>query len=191
MELTAAVPEKKVIVFFGNSLTAGYGLEDGESFPDLIQKRLDSLSLPYQVVNAGISGETTAGGLSRINWTLSQPVDIFILELGANDALRGFDLNATTSNLQGIIDQVRAKDKNIDIVIAGMKAPPNMGEKYIKEFDQIYIKLSLKNELRLIPFLLEGVAGNPELNLTDGMHPNPEGQKIVVENVWMILKDAL
>ena len=184
-------PQKKVIVFFGNSLTAGYGLEDGESFPSLIQKRLDSLSLPYQVVNAGISGETSAGGLSRIDWTLNQPVDVFILELGANDALRGFDLNATAGNLQGIIDQVQTKSKDIDIILAGMKAPPNMGATYSNQFEQIYVELSEQNELPLIPFLLEGVAGNPELNLPDGIHPNPEGQKILVENVWTVLKEVL
>jgi acyl-CoA thioesterase I len=185
------LPEKKTIVFFGNSLTTGYGLEESESFPSIIQDKIDSLNLPYRVVNAGVSGETSAGGLSRIDWILKQPVDIFILELGGNDALRGFDLSATRSNLTNIIDRVRAKDTGIKIIVAGMKAPPNMGQKYSADFENIFRELSDKKNTLLIPFLLEGVAGNPDLNLADNIHPNPKGQIIVAENVWNVLKDVL
>lgn len=185
------IQEKKVILFFGNSLTAGYGLEESESFPALIQERIDSLGLPYKVVNAGVSGETSAGGFARIEWTLNQPVDIFVLELGANDALRGFDLAATVENLQNIISIVQDKDPQIKIILAGMKAPPNMGSEYAKTFEVIYRQLSENNNIPLIPFLLEGVAGNPALNLEDGMHPNPQGQKIVANNVWEVLYPLL
>lgn len=183
--------QSKVILFFGNSLTAGYGLEESESFPALIQKRIDSLGLDYKVVNAGVSGETSAGGHARIEWTLNQPVDIFVLELGANDALRGFDLASTVENLQNIISIVQGKDPDIKIILAGMKAPPNMGSEYAKTFEIIYRQLSEDNDIPLIPFLLEGVAGIPELNLEDGMHPNPVGQKIVANNVWKVLEPLL
>ncbi len=179
------------IVFFGNSLTAGYGLEESQAFPALLQARLDSLDLPYVAVNAGLSGETTSGGLNRIDWVLNQPMDIFVLELGANDALRGFDLKHTTSNLQGIIDKVRAKHPTIPFILAGMKAPPNMGAAYTQDFENIFPSLAQANDLALIPFLLDGVAGNSNLNLSDGKHPNEEGQRIVLENVWSILKPFL
>lgn len=185
------LPQKKTIVFFGNSLTAGYGLEESESFPSIIQHKIDSLNLPYRVVNAGVSGETSAGGLSRIDWILKQPVDIFILELGGNDALRGFDLSATRSNLINIIDRVRANDAGIKIIVAGMKAPPNMGQKYSTDFENIFREISEQKNTLLIPFLLEGVAGNPDLNLADNIHPNPKGQIMVAENVWKVLKDVL
>jgi acyl-CoA thioesterase-1 len=182
---------RKYILCFGNSLTAGYGLEEEESFPSLIQQRIDSLGLPYQVINAGLSGETSAGGLGRIDWVLRQQIDVFVLELGPNDVLRGLDLDATEKNLRGILDRVLSKYPDIPIVIAGMEAPPNMGEAYTTQFRGIYRKLATDYKARLIPFLLEGVGGKPELNLPDRMHPNAEGQKIVRENVWIILKDVL
>ena len=177
----------KKIIFFGNSLTAGYGLDEQESFPSLIQARLDSLNLDYEVVNAGLSGETSAGGLSRIDWIMNQQVDIFVLELGANDALRGLDLANTKQNLQGIIDKVLSKDKSIIIILAGMRAPPNMGAEYATAFEEIYIQLSEENKLPLIPFLLENVGGIPALSIEDGKHPNAKGQKIVADNVWQVL----
>jgi acyl-CoA thioesterase-1 len=182
---------RKYILCFGNSLTAGYGLEEEESFPSLIQQRIDSLGLPYQVINAGLSGETSAGGLGRIDWVLRQQIDVFVLELGPNDVLRGLDLDATEKNLRGILDKVLSKYPDIPIVIAGMEAPPNMGEAYTTQFRGIYRKLADDYKARLIPFLLEDVGGKPELNLPDRMHPNAEGQKIVRENVWIILKDVL
>ncbi len=181
----------KTILFFGNSLTAGYGLETEESFPSLIQDKLDSLNLDYEVINAGLSGETTSGGKNRLEWVLNQKVDVFVLELGANDGLRGVPLSETKTNLQTIIDMVRLKNEDTKIVLAGMMIPPNMGEDYTTEFRTIFPDLAAQNEIQLIPFLLEGVAGNPVLNLEDGIHPTAEGQKIVANNVWVVLKNVL
>ncbi len=181
----------KTILFFGNSLTAGYGLETEESFPSLIQDKLDSLNLDYEVINAGLSGETTSGGKNRLEWVLNQKVDVFVLELGANDGLRGVPLSETRTNLQTIIDMVRLKNEDTEIILAGMMIPPNMGEDYTTEFRTIFPELAAQNEIQLIPFLLEGVAGNPVLNLEDGIHPTAEGQKIVANNVWVILKNIL
>lgn len=183
--------DTKTILFFGNSLTAGYGLDTKESFPSLIQNRLDSLALNYTVVNAGLSGETTSGGKNRLNWVLNQKVDVFVLELGANDGLRGIPLSETRNNLQNIIDAVKEKNAETEIVLAGMQIPPNMGQEYTKEFRTIFPDLAEKNSIKLIPFLLEGVAGIPDLNLPDGIHPTAQGQKIVRENVWNVLKDVL
>ncbi|MBK8555673.1 MAG: arylesterase [Lewinellaceae bacterium] len=181
----------KSILFFGNSLTAAYNLSPEQGFTALIQKRLDSLGYNYTCVNAGVSGETTTDGLSRIGWVLREPVDVFVLELGANDALRGLDLKTTKANLQGIIDQVKSQYPGCKIIIAGMQAPPNLGAEYTRFFEDMYNTLSAKNGTELIPFLLAGVAADPKLNLEDGIHPNVEGQKIVAENVWKILKPVL
>lgn len=189
--LTSNVKSKKKIVFFGNSLTAGYGLEEDEAFTVYIQKRIDSMGMPFTVVNAGLSGETTAGGLRRIDWVLNQQMDVFFLELGGNDMLRGTEVTATESNLRGIIEKVRSKDPDIPIILAGMQAPPNLGEEYTSAFAKIYPDLANEYDLTLIPFFLEGVAGNPELNLPDGIHPNVEGQKIVAETVWNALGPIL
>jgi acyl-CoA thioesterase-1 len=181
----------KVILCFGNSITAGMGLNIEEAFPAVIQNRLDSFGLPYQVVNAGLSGETTASGKNRVSWVLNQKVDIFLLELGANDGLRGIPLNETRNNLQAIIDIVREKNPDTQIILAGMQMPPNLGEDYTTEFKNIFSELADKNDIKLIPFLLENVAGIPELNQQDGIHPTIEGQKIVAENVWVVLEDLL
>ncbi|HET6722133.1 MAG TPA: arylesterase [Chitinophagaceae bacterium] len=188
---SATVAKKKTIVFYGNSLTAGYGLSPSQAFPALIQKKIDSLGLPYQVINAGVSGETSSGGKTRIDWILREPVDIFVLELGANDGLRGTPLSETKKNLQDIIDKVKAKYPDIQLVFAGMEIPPNMGQAYTTEFRNIYTDLAAKNNMTLIPFLLQGVGGEPDLNLEDGIHPNEEGHRIVAENVWMQLKKLL
>ena len=182
---------RKVIVFFGNSLTAGYGLDPQQSFPALIQDKLDSLGLNYEVVNAGLSGETTASGKNRLEWILKQDIDVFVLELGANDGLRGINLDETRKNLQEIIDQVKATNADVKIVLAGMKIPPNMGADYTERFQQIFPELAQKNDLYLIPFLLEDVAGERELNQADGIHPSAEGAKIVAENVWEVLENVL
>lgn len=190
-EVTSSKSDAKTILFFGNSLTAGYGLDTKESFPSLIQNRLDSLDLNYTVINAGLSGETTSGGKNRLGWVLKQKVDIFVLELGANDGLRGIPLTETRSNLQTIIDKVLEKNPDTKIVLAGMQIPPNMGQEYTKEFRTIFPDLAEKNDLQLIPFLLDGVAGIPNLNLPDGIHPTAEGQKIVRENVWTVLQGLL
>ena len=180
--------QRKTILFFGNSITAGYGLEPNEAFPALIQDIIDSLHLPYKVINAGVSGETTSGGMGRIDWILRQPVDVFVLELGGNDGLRGIPLTVTRSNLQAIIDKVKAKYPSVKIVLAGMQIPPNLGQDYTSEFKKIYPELATKNNVSIIPFLLQGVGGDPKLNQDDGIHPNKVGEKIVAENVWNVLK---
>ena len=181
----------KTIVFFGNSITAGYGLEMSEAFPALIQRKIDSLALPYKVVNAGVSGETSSGGDGRIDWVLRQPVDVFVLELGGNDGLRGIPVTETRKNLQSIIDKVKAKNPAVKIIIAGMQIPPNMGKQYTGEFRSMYPELAKKNDIALIPFLLEGVGGEAKFNQDDGIHPTAEGQKILAQNVWEVLKGVL
>lgn len=184
--------KKKIIVFFGNSLTAAYGLDDPSlGFAGLIQKRIDSLGLSYKVVNAGVSGETTSGGNSRIDWLLKQPLDVFVLELGGNDGLRGIPVSETRKNLQEILDKVKAKYPDAKRVLAGMQIPPNMGQKYATEFKDVYADLAKRNDVTLIPFLLEGVGGESELNQADGIHPTAEGHKILAENVWVRIKDLL
>ena len=188
---SVAVERKKTIVFFGNSLTAGYGLSPSEAFPALIQKKIDSLGLSYEVINAGVSGETSAGGNTRIDWILKQPVDVFVLELGTNDGLRGIPLTETKENLQSIIDKVKAKNPAAKFVLAGMQIPPNMGKKYANEFRNIYTEVAATNSITLIPFLLEGVGGEPKLNQQDGIHPTAEGNKIVASNVWRYLEKIL
>ncbi|MEP2059885.1 MAG: arylesterase [Maribacter litoralis] len=180
--------DDKVILFYGNSLTAAYGLDVKEGFPNRIQQRIDSLGLDYKVINSGLSGETTSGGLNRLDWVLNQPVDIFVLELGANDGLRGIPISETMNNLQEMIDMVKDKNPDTKIILAGMQIPPNMGADYASQFKAMYPALAQSNNTYLIPFLLEGVAGIPELNLEDGIHPTAEGQRIVTNNVWEILK---
>lgn len=187
----AFIQQKKTILFFGDSLTAGYGITPEQAFPNLIQQKIDEKGLNYKVVNAGLSGETSAGGVARIDWVLKQPVDIFVLELGANDGLRGLELSQTRENLQTIIDKLKAKNPRVKIVIAGMMVPPNMGEAYAQPFEQIFPDLAKKNNARLVPFLLEGVGGDPNLNQPDGIHPNVEGHKIVADNVWKVLSPLL
>ncbi len=185
---------KKNILFFGNSLTAGYGLDDASTagFVGLTQQKIDALNLPYRCVNAGLSGETTAGGNSRIDWVIEQqPVDIFILELGGNDALRGLKAADSERNLQGILDKVRAKYPSVKIVLSGMEAPRSMGNAYTSAFHNIYPTLAKKNAIALIPFVLEGVGGIAELNQKDGIHPTAEGNKIIVETIWKVLKPLL
>jgi len=182
---------KKRIVFFGNSLTAGYGLSPDQAFPALIGAKIDSAGLPYMVVNAGVSGETSSGGNTRISWILRQPVDVFVLELGANDGLRGIPLSETIKSLQSIIDKVKATYPSAKLVLAGMQIPPNMGQKYSTEFRELYPALAQKNGMTLIPFLLEGVGGEVKLNQEDGIHPTEEGHQIVAANIWPVLQTIL
>lgn len=186
-----ATNNSKTILFYGNSLTAGYGVGLENAFPAQIELKLDSLQLNYDVVNAGLSGETTAGGLSRLDWVLNQKVDVFVLELGANDGLRGIPLTETRSNLQAMIDLVWKKNPDTKIVLAGMQIPPNMGQDYTNEFKTIWKDLATKNNIQLIPFLLDGVGGIPELNQADGIHPTEAGHKILANNVWGVLKEVL
>ena len=189
----AKTETRKNIIFFGNSLTAAYGLEDlSKGFVGLIQERIDSLGLPYRCINAGLSGETTAGGKGRVDWVIDQqPFDIFILELGGNDALRGIQPDDGIKNLQSIIDKVKAKNPSVKIILAGMEAPRNMGNTYLKAFHEMYPTLAKKNNTLLIPFILEGVGGVAELNQKDGIHPTEAGNKIILETIWRVLKPIL
>jgi len=181
----------KVLLFYGDSLTAGYGNSPEDAFPALVQKALNEKGKAYKVVNAGLSGETSAGGLSRLDWVLRQPISVFVLELGANDGLRGLPLDQTKKNLQAIIDKVSSKNPGVKIVIAGMLVPPNMGPDYTTEFKKIFPELARKNNATLIPFLLKDVAGNEKLNIADGIHPNIEGHKIVAQTVLKIIEPLL
>ncbi|MCZ6633095.1 MAG: arylesterase [bacterium] len=183
--------ERRTILFLGDSLTAGYGLDKDRAFPALVQAKIDSLGWAFQVVNAGLSGETSAGGLRRIDWLLRRRVDVLILELGGNDGLRGISVSAMQENLQGMMDRVWKKYPDVRIILAGMEAPPNMGEAYTSAFRMVFSELRKKNKILLIPFLLEGVGGIPELNLADRIHPNVEGHRVVAENVWEVLKPVL
>lgn len=184
-------PEQKTILFFGDSITAGYGLSMEDAYPAHVQSTLSKKGMDVKVVNAGLSGETSAGGLSRIDWVLRQPIDVFVLELGANDGLRGLPLDQTRANLQAIIDKVKAKNSGVKIVLAGMMVPPNLGKEYTSEFKNIYPDLAKQNKATLIPFLLEGVAGDDKLNIADGIHPNIEGHKIVAKTVVAIIEPLL
>lgn len=183
---------ESIILFFGNSLTAGYGLDPEEAYPALIQNKLDSLGFPYMVINAGVSGETTTTGLKRLEWVLEQqPVDIFVLELGANDGLRGIDPALTRRNLEKMIDMVRKANPDVEIILAGMMVPPTMGPQYSKEFAKIFPEIAEEKDVKLIPFLLENVAGEEALNQRDGIHPTAEGQQILAQNVWKILHEVV
>lgn len=188
---TAGTATRQIILFYGNSLTAGYGVEPSQAFPALIGQKIDSAGLNYTVVNAGLSGETTAGGKSRISWVMRQPVAVFVLELGGNDGLRGLPLSATRQNLQAIMDTVRKKSPQVTIVLAGMQIPPNLGTTYTREFRALFRELADKNKVVLMPFLLEGVGGVPALNQRDGIHPTPAGHKVVANTVWQVLKPLL
>lgn len=186
-----AEAQSKKILFFGDSITAGYGIDSDLAFPALIEQKIDSLDLSYTVVNAGLSGETSAGGLRRIDWVLQQGVDIFVLELGGNDGLRGISPSSTKESLQGIIDKVNDSHPNAQIILTGMQAPPNMGQTYTNEFKSIFDELAESNDVIYLPFILEGVAGDPNLNQSDGIHPTEEGHQILAENVWDVLEPIL
>lgn len=187
----ASSEQMKSLLFFGDSLTAGYGLDPAQAFPALIQEKINARGWKVQAINAGLSGETTAGGLRRIDWVLQRPVDVFVLELGANDGLRGLPVEEAKKNLQTIIDRVRSKYPRARVVLAGMRVPTNMGKDYTTRFYAMFPELAEANNVGLIPFLLQGVGGVPELNLPDGIHPTPAGHKIVAENVWKTLEPVL
>lgn len=181
----------QTIVVLGDSLAAGYGLDPSESFPALLQKKVETAGLRFKVVNAGVSGDTSSGGLRRIDWLLKRQVDVLVLELGGNDGLRGIPVGVTKTNLQAIIDRTKQKYPRVQVIVAGMQMPPNMGVEYTASFAKLFPELAKANDAALVPFLLEGVGGKPELNLPDLIHPTAEGQKIVAENVWKVLKPVL
>jgi acyl-CoA thioesterase I len=180
-----------VILFLGTSLTAGYGIGAEHAYPALIQQKLDSAGYPLRVVNAGISGETSAGGLRRIDWSLQQPVAILVLELGANDGLRGLSVSDMRDNIEKIIQRTLERYPDSEIVLVGMEAPPNLGAAYTRQFRTTYRTLAQKYDAALIPFLLEGVAAVPDLNQDDGIHPNETGQKRVAQTVWKALEPVV
>jgi len=179
------------LMFFGNSITAGLGVQESEAFPSVIQQKIDSLGWKINVINAGLSGETSAGGLRRVDWMLRSPVDIFVLELGGNDGLRGIDLNSTKENLQKIIEKVFSEYPDARIVLAGMEVPPNLGPDYTRQFREMYTELAEKNDIALIPFLLEGVGRNPALMQNDGIHPNAKGHRKVAQVAWETVRPIL
>jgi acyl-CoA thioesterase-1 len=183
--------ETRTVVFLGDSLAAGYGVEPEEAFPALVGERIRERGWPFRVVNAGVSGDTSAGGLRRVDWLLRQRIDILVLELGANDALRGLPLDVTERNLEAIVEKARAAAPDVVIVLAGMLAPPNLGLEYSERFRSIFPRLSERHGLHLVPFLLEGVGGRAELNRSEGIHPTPEGHQVVADNVWQVLEGVL
>jgi len=179
------------VLVFGDSIAAAYGLDPADSFPAVLQKMADDESKEITVINAGLSGETTAGGARRINWVLKQKIDILLIELGGNDALRGLDLKQTEANLVSIIKAAREKYPEVHILLGGMQAPPNLGSDFSEKFRAIYPRIALEQSVELIPFILEGVAGVAELNQNDGIHPTAEGQKIIANLVWPYLKRGI
>ena len=182
---------KKTVVFLGDSLTAGLGVQSSEAFPALVAEKIRSAGLPFEVENAGLSGDTSAGGLRRIDWLLQRRIDILVLELGANDGLRGLDLKSMNANLQAIIDKTKAKNPGAKIILAGMQVPPNLGAEYAAGFQRVYGELARENNAALIPFLLEGVGGQRELNQPDQIHPSAAGHRIIADLVWRTLEPIL
>ncbi|MEO9887626.1 MAG: arylesterase [Balneola sp.] len=189
--LSVVAQEKKTILFFGDSIAAGYGIEPQQAFPAIIQNKIDSAGLNYEVINGGLSGETSAGGLRRIDWVLQRDIDIIVLELGGNDGLRGIDLSSTKENLQQIIDKAKAKNPDVEIILAGMQVPPNLGTDYTQEFQNLYPELAKENNLVLIPLILDKVGGKDEYMQPDQIHPNVQGHKVVAETVWDVLSNLL
>ena len=187
--LAAQVAARPRIVFLGDSLTAGYGLDLEQSVPALIQKHLDAEGYKYEVVNAGVSGDTSAGGLRRLEWSLDGDVRILVIELGANDGLRGLPVAGTKQNLKTIIG--KARDRGIEVLLTGMEAPPNYGPAYTSDFRRAFRDLAAEERVAFMSFYLDGVAGNPGLNIADGMHPNPAGARIVEANLWQALRPML
>jgi acyl-CoA thioesterase-1 len=187
----ARAAETKTLVFLGDSLTAGFGVEPREAFPALVAEKIRAAGLPFEVENAGLSGDTSAGGLRRIDWLLQRPIDVLVVELGANDGLRGLDLKSMKANLQAIIDKAKAKNPAVKIVLAGMQVPPNLGAEYASGFQRVFNELAHDNNAVLIPFLLEGVGGQRELNQADLIHPNPAGHRIIADLVWRTLEPIL
>jgi acyl-CoA thioesterase-1 len=179
------------IVFLGTSLTAGFGVGADSAYPAYLQSMIDSAGLPYRVINAGLSGETSAGGLRRLDWSLQEPVDVLFLELGANDGLRGLDVAQLRENLEAILARTRGRYPDAAFLIAGMEAPPNLGPRYTGDFRRVFSTVARANDAVLIPFLLEGVAGVTEFNQADRIHPNAAGHRVVARMVWPYLEPIL
>jgi len=191
-ELPNANAGKKRVVILGDSITAGYGLDPTQAYPALLQAKIDAAALPYTVVNAGVSGDTTAGGLRRIDWALAKPgADVLVVALGGNDGLRGVAPAQTAENLAGIIDKALAKNPSTKILVAGMEMPENMGANFVSEFKAVFPKVAAAKNAVLIPYLLDGVGGDEKLNQPDRIHPTEAGQQIVAENVWKMLEGQL
>jgi acyl-CoA thioesterase-1 len=189
---SSSAADRRIVMFLGTSLTDGYGLEREDAYPALVQEKIDSAGLAWEVVNAGLSGEKSAGALQRVrSWLIKQPFDVLVIETGANDMLTGADLDTMRANIQGIIDTVRAARPTAHVVLAGMLAAPNLGESYVRRFNATYPALARENRLTFIPFILEGVAAQPELNLADGIHPNEQGHQRVAATVWHTLEPIL
>ncbi len=192
---TALVAEARedapVVLFLGTSITAGYGLPEDEAFPALIQEQITRAGLDYRSVNAGVSGDTSAGGLRRLDWLLRMPVAVLVLELGANDMLRGQPVDQLKANLEAILDQTAERHPGVRFVIAGMRAAPNLGRKYGDAFDAVYPQVAERYEAAFVPFLLEDVAAKRNLNQADGIHPTAEGHRLIAERLWPILDPVL
>jgi acyl-CoA thioesterase-1 len=183
--------QRRSILFLGTSLTAGYGLDPEQAYPALIQKKIDSAGLDFRVINAGVSGETSAGALRRLDWLLQQPVSILVVETGANDGLRGLSPDSLRSNIQAIFDRARRLQPSAELVLLGMQVPPNYGRAYAQQFQALYPELARANNAVLVPFLLQGVGGINALNQPDGVHPTAAGQQRMAETVWGVLEPVL
>lgn len=188
----AGTADRRVVMFVGTSLTAALGLDPSLGFPARVQAKIDSAGLPFEVVNAGVSGEVSRQARDRVaRWLVKQPFDVMVVETGANDMLQGLSVPALRANIQAIVDTVRAARPGAKIVLAGMFAAPNLGERYGTEFRSVYTDVAQQDSLPLIPFLLDGVAGHQEMNLGDGIHPNERGHHVVAQNVWRVLEPVL
>ncbi len=181
----------QTVLVLGDSLAAGFGVDPEEAFPAVLQRRAEESGLPVKVINGGVSGDTTAGGLRRLDWLLKTPVDILFLELGGNDGLRGLPIESTRSNLTAIIQRTRARHPKAEVVVAGMQMPPNVGRDYANRFQALFTEVARGQKAALIPFLLEGVGGIPELNLPDQIHPTPKGHQMIASNAWPVLEPLL
>ena len=189
--VSTALDGRRTILFLGTSLTAGLGLEPDSAYPQHIQRKIDASGLPYQVVNAGVSGETSAGLLRRLDWVLRRPADVIVVETGANDGLRGLAVGATRATIGQVLTRIRQARPDATVLLVQMEAPPNLGQEYTSTFRAMFPELAREHGVTLLPFLLEGVAGEPRLNQNDGIHPNNEGERIVADNVWRVLEPLL
>lgn len=190
-EADAATPHRGRIVILGDSITAGYGLAPAQAYPALLQEKINQAGLPFEVVNAGVSGDTTAGGLRRIEWALGRGADVLVVALGGNDGLRGTAPEQTAANLQALIRRARAKAPALAVLIAGMKMPANLGRDYVEKFNGLFPRVAAEEKAALVPYLLEGVGGVPELNQPDRIHPTAEGQRKIAETIWKGLQPLL